>query len=423
VRVAGLTRWARRRRRPLIAAGAIALVLALGGPQAWAWHHLRGGKRALAQYHPEDARTHLAGALAVWPDRADVRLLASRAAREAGDLAEADRQLRAAQRAAGGATAEIAFEWALLQAAAGNTWEVDEYLQTRAAEDPGRAPIVWEALIEGYLRLFRTLDAMACVDHWLELDPDNVRALELRGITYVAGKGVQRGATDFRRVVELDPSRHETRWRLALCLVDLGAYDEALPVLERVARERPDDPDVLVRLARCENMLGRGPDARRHLDDVLARHPDHPAALRTRGQFALADGNPGEAEGWLRRAAAAAPNDYQAQYFLFQALQQQDKTAEARAQLRVTEEVKDRTERLSELRSRKLTERPLDPALHYEMGMLLIRTGSPTVGEAWLLSAVALDPDYTPALAALADLYEKAGNPAKAAEHRRLAGK
>jgi predicted Zn-dependent protease len=170
-------------------------------------------------------------------------------------------------------------------------------------------------------------------------------------------------------------------------------------------------------------MLGRRADAGQTLDRVLAAHPTDAGALRTRGQFALADRDPAAAEAWLRRAVAADPADYQSQWFLFQALQQQGKAADARAQLRVAEDVKDRIERLSELRSRKLTERPLDPALHYEMGLLLIRTGSPTEGEAWLKSALALDPDYAPAHAALADLYEKAGKPAEATDHRRKAGK
>ncbi|HKB01360.1 MAG TPA: tetratricopeptide repeat protein [Gemmataceae bacterium] len=412
----------RPRRRVWIALVACALVALAAGPHAWAWYHLRAGKAALAKYHPEEARTALDASLAVWPDRPSVRLLASRAARQSGDFGEADRHLRAAQRATGGMSDEIAFEWALLQAAAGNIWEVDEYLQRRADDDPGLAPLAWEALADGYLRVFRTVDAMACLDQWLKRDPDNVRALELRGWTYVTGKGVKRGSDDFRRALELDPSRGETRWQLALCLLELGGYEEALPLLDRVARDRPGNPDVLARLARCQNMVGRGDDARRVLDGVLAAHPDNTAALRTRGQFALADGNPAEAEGWLRRAAAAAPNDYQTQWLLFQALQQQNRPAEAREQLRVAEDVKDRTERLGELRSRRLGEHPLDPALHYEMGLLLIRTGHPDQGEWWLQSALSLDADYAPAHAALAELYVRAGKTAEAAEHRRKAG-
>ena len=412
------TRPARGRRRALVWAGTVVVLLGLVGPQAWAWFHLRAGRARLDRFHPEEARPALDAALRIWPNRVEARLLASRAARQTGDFAAAELHLRAAQRAAGGSTDEIAFEWALMQAALGNVWEVDQFLQERAQADPALTPLALEALIEGYLRVHRTIDAMATVDHWLQRDPDNVRALELRGATLVAGKGIQRGAETYRRVLELDPTRKDTRWRLILCLLDLGGYEEALPLLEQVARDRPDDPEVAARLARCQSMLGRGDEARRLLDDVLARHPDQMVALRVRGQFALADRDAAGAEVFLRRAAAADPNDYPSQWLLFQALQQQGRAAEAQEQLRIAEEVKDRSERLSELRSRKLAEKPLDPALHCEMGILMLRSGRPDLGEWWLHSALGLDPKFGPAHAALADLYEQAGNQARAAEHR-----
>ena len=416
--VAALAGWARRRRRLLVAVVAGVPLLGLGGPQAWAWYHVRAARSDLDRYRPEDARPDLDAALRIWPERPAVRLLASRAARQAGDYEAAERHLRVAHRASGEATEEVAFEWALMQAAGGNVWEVDEYLNRRAAEDRALAPLAWEALVEGYLRVYRTVDAMATLDHWLAIDPDNVRALDLRGMTFVTGRGVKRGTEDYRRVLELDPTRRQTRWRLILCLLDLGSYEEALGLLEQMSRDRPDDPDVRVALARCHNMLGRGEEARRVLDEVVAGHPEHAGALRARGQFALADRDPAGAEGYLRRATAADPNDYQSQWLLFQALQQQNKAAEARDQLRVAEEVKDRVERMAELRSRRLAEQPLDPGLHYEMGVLMVRTGRPDLGEWWLQSALGLDPNHAPAHAALAELYEKSGDATRAAEHR-----
>ena len=343
----------------------------------WAWPPARPGpgttcgraRPDLARYHPEEARGHLAAVQKVWPDRPAVRLLASRAARQAGDFAEADRHLRAAYRAAGGPTEEIAFEWALLQAAGGNVWEVDEYLQRRADEDPSLAPLAWEALAEGYLRVYRTLDAMACLNHWLQVDPDNLRARELRGMTYVTGKGVARGAEDYRGVLERDPARDDTRWRLVLCLLDLGGVRRGPPAPG--AGSPPAGPTTRTcwpGWPAARTCVGRGAEARQLFDRVLARHPDHAAALRTRGQFALADRDPAEAERWLRRAVAAAPSDYQSHWLLFQALQQSGQADAARDQLQVAEGVKDRTERIGELQSRKLAERPLDPALHVRDG-------------------------------------------------------
>jgi tetratricopeptide (TPR) repeat protein len=400
----------------------VVLAIGLGGPQAWAWYHLEAARSALVHYHPQAARGHLAACLQVWPGSTQAHLLASRAARQSGDHAEADRQLRAGQRLLGGTSEDAALEWALLQAAGGNVREVEEFLQRRSEQGPELAPLVWEALAEGYVRVYRILDALACLDHWLQVDPNNLRARELRGPAYQNGKSAHKGAEDLRRVLEQDPTRDETRWRLVLCLLDMGSYDEALPHLEQIARQKPNDPDVQVRLARCHNMLGRGEQARQILDDVLHAHPEHGLALRTRGQFALADRQPAQAERWLERAAKVWPNDYQVHWLLLQALQQQHKDDAAQVQLRQAEELKDRAERLGELRSRKLSEQPLDPALHYEMGLLLLRTGQESAGEGWLQSALSLDPDYRPAHAALAEYYARQGDANRAADHRRRSG-
>ncbi len=104
-----------------------------------------------------------------------------------------------------------------------------------------------------------------------------------------------------------------------------------------------------------------------------------------------------------------------------QALQQQNKTEQAKAELHKAEEIKDRIERLSDLRTRRMSEQPLEPALHCEMGVLLLRGGYKDVGERWLKSALGLNPDYKPAHAALAEYYQQQGDRERAAEHRRRA--
>jgi tetratricopeptide (TPR) repeat protein len=407
------------RSRFLIVPVAALLVIGLAAPHVWAWSRLRAARGDLARYHPEPAQAALASCLTVWPENPAARLLASRAARQAGDFEEADRQLRACQRAVGGTTEEIAFEWAMLQAAAGSVQAVEDYLNSRAEQDPTLAPLAWEALAEGYLRVYRILDAMTLLKHWLEFDPNNVRALELRGITYVTGKGLERGSEDFRRVLELDPGRDKTRWLLVRSLLGMGSFKLAADNLEWFDRKNPGDPEVLSRLARCYNMLGRGPEARQMLDTLLEKHPDHGVALRTRGMLALTDQQPAEAERWLRRATKQLPDDYQSQWFFAESLRQQDKTAEAKAQLAIAEQVRARSEKLSDFTSKGLADKPLDPALRYEMGLLLIQTGQQQAGVRWIEGALVLDPGYKPAHATLADYYERTGDTARAADHRR----
>lgn len=399
----------------------VLLISALVTPQAWAWYHLWTAQQALAQYHPEEAREPLIKCQRVWRNRPSIHLLAARAAWQDGDLLTALDQLRIAQRLSNGANDETAFEWALIQAAGGNFPEVEEYLQKRADQSAELAPLVWEALIEGYLRVYRNPDAMACVTLWLRKQPENIRALELRGKIFVNGKGLVRGADDYRKVLSLDPTRKRTRWNLITCLLNLGSYDEAIEHLELFARELPDNPDVQARLARCYLMTQRTMQAQQLLDAALEKSPDHGFCLRIRGQLALAQKDPEQAEQYLRRAAGLLPEDYQTQWLLFEALRQQGKLEEAKLQQAKADELKDRIERIGELQSRKLAEQPLDPALHYEMGLLMWQSGQLDAGEQWMLRALTLNPDHQLTHAALAEHYERQGNKALAEQHRKRA--
>ena len=205
-------------RRALFAALTALLLVGIVSPQAWAWYQFHTAKREMARHHPAEARQALKKCERIWPSSIPVRFLASRTARQEGDLEDAIAELRECQRLSGGATEATAFEWALIQAAGGNVREVEEYLQKQAEELAEIGPLVWEALAEGYLRLYRTLDAMACLNHWLDRDHDNLRALELRGMTYVAGKGVQRRSGGLPEGA-LHRSRSETDSHEADCLL------------------------------------------------------------------------------------------------------------------------------------------------------------------------------------------------------------
>jgi hypothetical protein len=57
------------------------------------------------------------------------------------------------------------------------------------------------------------------------------------------------------------------------------------------------------------------------------------------------------------------------------------------------------------------------------MGQLMLRNGEPREGVLWLESALRVDPAFAPAHKALAEHFEKAKQPERAAGHRRfLAG-
>jgi predicted Zn-dependent protease len=391
----------------------------VGGRYLWAWHHFRAGEEALARYRGEEALRHFAVYLQVWPESVRGQLLATRAARRAGDDESAQRYLRACRRLQPVKSDEIDLEWALLRVTLGDLEENEAYLLARAQRQPAQAPLVWEALAEGYTRLYRVSDALRCLERWLAEEPDNVQALFLRGSLWWQVQVTPRAIPDLRRVLEIDPKRHEARWRLARCLVQGGGYDEALPLLEETLAHWPGDAEVRVHLARCEYMLGRREHGVKILDEVLHDHPDDELALRMRGQLALLSGQPAEAEKWLRQALHISPTDHQASWSLAQALQQQGKTAEAATETKRSEMLRDQRARLGEILTHQMAVKPDDAELQAELGTLLIALGHAKVGESWLLSALRLDAKCRAAHAALAEFYQARGDAERAARHRK----
>jgi len=135
----------------------------------------------------------------------------------------------------------------------------------------------------------------------------------------------------------------------------------------------------------------------------------------------MQDSQPTEAEPWLRRAVQAMPEDYASNWALYESLEKQGKSAEAKAQLgagRRHQGPQCSSERNHHAPDVRSAARP-GPSLRARL--LFLKRGSREVGERWLQSALSLDPHYGPAHAALADYYHEQGDEAQAALHRKEA--
>jgi predicted Zn-dependent protease len=374
----------------------------------------------LAQYRPWDARRALEHYRRWWifTDDEQAMLLASQAARQDNDPLAAMAHLRHSWQSVGNVSPNMAFEWALLQASDGNVGSVANYLQSATERRPEREPLVWEAIAVGYLKLFRANDSSAVLERWLREDPENLRALELRGLAYIQGQGLKRGIEDLQAVLKRDADRPATQRQLALALLDQGQYREAEPYLRALHTAQPRDAELKVRLSRCLWMTEQPGEAKQLLSAVLDAEPDNWLAVRTQGQFALLEQQPALAVRHLRRAAELRPGDYLTQFLLLQALQTQGDREAIQAQATVVEATKAAAQRLTELQSRELAVRPFDPALHVEIGQALIAAGQNEAGVRWLQQALDVEPDYRPAHEALLVHYTQKNDTAAATRHR-----
>jgi hypothetical protein len=59
-----------------------------------------------------------------------------------------------------------------------------------------------------------------------------------------------------------------------------------------------------------------------------------------------------------------------------------------------------------------------EASVRYEIGMWCLRNGQEQAGVRWLCTTLLVDPHYAPAHVALADYFEQAGQPKRAAQHR-----
>jgi tetratricopeptide (TPR) repeat protein len=398
-------------RNPWLWAGVVLISLAAGGfvlarPHVLAWYHLRAARWELQHYHNPQAVRDLQVCLSVWPQDPAVLLPAARAARRAHSYNEAERLLEVYQKARG--LDEASTREQLLLAAERRVDQVADRCWRDVEDGRPDAPLLLEALATGYMRQFRLTEARLCLDHWLQSDPNNAQALYLEGLFYLDFSHAREAAeVSYRRAVECDPDHEEARLGLAVTLLDKSNYAEAAEHLERLRRVQPDNLSVTVGLAECRANLGQEPEAVRLVDDVLARQPEHTPALSLRGRLALKANQPEQAEPYLREAIKQEPSNHRTLYSLIQCLRQNGQIEEADRRQQDLLQLEKDLARFNDIATKEMLQRPRDPALHCELGQLLLRGGHEEEGLHWLQSALRIDPHYAPARQALSDYQKK----------------
>ncbi len=202
-------------------------------------------------------------------------------------------------------------------------------------------------------------------------------------------------------------------------LAKAGRFAEALPLLQRQHRRQPNDLTLLRDLATCLAAVGRLDDASALLLQANERQPSDAGVLLELGRLSLERGDAAEAEAWLGKALAVDPTDRRSNHMLLQSLRLQGKETAAKDQLAKFQRLLADLARATEIMNDALKERPNDPDLHLELGVLLLRNGQTERGLQELERAVELEPRQRAAHAALADYYEKHGQPERAVVHRR----
>jgi tetratricopeptide (TPR) repeat protein len=365
------------------------------------------------------AQQHFTQSLQVWSSSTDVHLKAARAARKAGDFEETEHLLRRCIDLGGDADA-IYLEQLLVQVQRGRLSEAEPQLVNRVVQNHPESVAILEVLTLAHIQTYQLAQALECLRHWVEREPDRVEAWLLQAYVYERLRNPGEALSSYRRAVELDPDNDEARMKMAGQLVSANYVEEAFAQFEHLHQKQGDTQAVLKGLAYCHRMMNQPEKARKLLEAVLADNPRDWQALAERGRLAMEDESPKQAEKWLRQASAIAPHESDISYSLCQCLRHLGKNKEAEDVLAGLQRVEKDLEHMADL-SREIARSPHDPALRCEAGLLLIRNGLESEGLRWLESALVEDPGHAPTHQALADYYQRAGYSELAKQHRRLA--
>jgi tetratricopeptide (TPR) repeat protein len=398
----------------------IGLGLGLGTVQLVGLYHLRAARLALEKYHSDEAQEHLLVCLQMWPHHGEALFLAARAARRLGTLEEAEFFLDQAEQVRE-QNKDVVLERVLLQVQRGEVDRLGAYCRALVDRDHPATPLVLEALVRGFINQYRLQEADACLQLWDKRQPDNPQAAFLRGLKYEQQTRPSEAVVGYRHAVELDPGYNDARLRLSGLLLVIGQGAEALPHLEYLQKRKPNNPQVLVYLARCKGMLGQQAEAERLLDDLLARQPTFAPALTERGTLAVRAGQLEEGERWLRQASKLDPGDLPLHYQLYQCLERLGKSEEAQELQPRLKQIEDDIHRIQDIVGSEMQQNPHDAELHYEAGMISLRAGAPKEALRWLQSALRENPRHLGAHKALATYYQKIGESARALQHQEQA--
>jgi Tfp pilus assembly protein PilF len=421
-RLGFLTNTARRRRLVVGAVGALVLVglaVGLAWRVVWPALALAAAESALDRNDLAAARADLDCYLARWPGDEQALLLAARAARRSDACADAERLLTEHEQAFKPSDASR-LEWALLGAQQGDLGGDEDRLKSYVDRNHPDTLAILEALAKGYVVSYRRQEAILTLNRLLDHSPDHVPALLLRGKVYDSLRKADEAEQDVRRAVEHAPESAAAQSALAGLLNRGGHTREAIYHYELAQRSRPADSATLLELARAFTDDAQLDEAERRLDELLAADPDHADGLVERGRLALRRGRFAAAEPFLARAVRAAPWHRDGQQLHVIALKELGRNeaasqGEARlAELRAEDGIGGRLK----LRARNT---PGEAAVRWDLWLWSLRNGEREEGLAWLTEILRAAPGHAQAHAALADYFDQAGQPRRAALHRAAA--
>lgn|GEM_PF-6788920 len=150
--------------------------------------------------------------------------------------------------------------------------------------------------------------AVAWYEKYLEIVPDNIEVLSRLGQIYFSQKKYDQARTRFLEAEDQTPGDPRLSFWLAVCAEGQKDWPEAVRRMERVA-EGSEEPGVLLRLATYYAELDRRSDAVVLLERLQKSRPQNPDFMFYLGLAWSDSGEYGKAIDWLNKALVLSPNN------------------------------------------------------------------------------------------------------------------
>jgi tetratricopeptide (TPR) repeat protein len=403
-----------RRLAPLFVTICFILVLAGGGWYAWkkmttsgrvnqpAEAHWTLAHQLLAVREYARARQELSACLDAWPLNAEANYLMARVCRQEQDFTNWEAYIDRASQLQWSPTA-IGLEQSLRQAQAGFPGPVEQPLLQHMKEQPADAPLVYEALAQGYKvnRRYRELWQLAAA--WTDRFPNDWLGWRYRGDAFYLDGGASRAIAEYEHALQCAPDPNLVRPQLAAAYSDAGHQQEALAIYQDVLKDKPDDPRALFGTAVCQNALANEAGARAALAALLHVAPEHVSGMVLKAKLDLNAGHARQALELLQKAEKLTPWRSDVLNNLISALQQMHQTAAAKECARKLKGLNQNLRDIYRLQ-KELHKKPRDITVRYQIAELYRQIGNNGEAVRWYSGVLAIDPTHAASRRAMIEL-------------------